>query len=499
VELILIITYGLALTFIFCYSLVQISLTVSYLSKKNKLRKRKEAAMILDLERPEKVPFVTIQLPVYNERYVAERLIAAVCKIEYPRAKLEIQVLDDSTDDTVQILEQAVALQQAKGIDIKVVHRASRNGFKAGALAEGLLHIKGTFVAIFDADFLPNTDFLLRTIPHFEDKAIGMVQTRWDHLNKDYSLLTRLQAFGLDAHFSVEQSGRNGAGHFINFNGTAGVWRKTTIQDAGGWQADTLTEDLDLSYRAQLKGWKFRFLENCGSPAELPAEMDALKTQQFRWTKGAAECSRKNLSSVLKSTTLGFGTKLHAIFHLLNSSVFICIVITSLLSLPLLYIKHHYPEYKLMYQLAAVFLLGVFFLSIFYFVSFSRNYSKKWKAVFPFLLRFPVFLSVSMGLSLHNGLAAFEGLIGRKTPFVRTPKFNILAATDQWKSNSYLVKKWNVLNLFEWLLTAYFLISVFAGIYFNDYGLLPFHIMLFFGFAYVSSSTLVHYFSKKVK
>jgi cellulose synthase/poly-beta-1,6-N-acetylglucosamine synthase-like glycosyltransferase len=497
VELIILVIYGLALAFIFCYSLIQINLTLVYL-RKGKTESETDTSLFLNLNEPaETLPFVTIQLPVYNERYVVERLIKSVCALNYPQERFEIQVLDDSTDDTVELINAMLPECRKQGVTIHHIRRSDRTGFKAGALAAGLTQAKGGFIAIFDADFIPHPDFLIRTIPHFQDERIGMVQTRWDHLNKDYSLLTRLQAFGLDAHFSIEQSGRNKAGHFINFNGTAGVWRKRTIEEAGGWQADTLTEDLDLSYRAQLKGWRFLFLENCGSPAELPAAMNALKTQQFRWTKGAAECSRKNLSKVLQSGHFSLSTKLHAVFHLLNSSVFICIVITSLLSLPLLFIKQQFPEYRLVYQLAGIFLLGVLFLCIFYFVSFSKNYTNKWKAVLPFLMRFPLFLSVSMGLSLHNGIAAFEGLIGKKTPFVRTPKFNIRSHSDRWQGNTYLVKRLSWLNFIELALTVYFFIAVVVGIRLEDYGLLPFHLMLFFGFGYVSTATLLHHFSKQ--
>ena len=493
-ELLLLIIYGLALTFIFFYSLIQINLTIGYL-KSRRGEKGKESQPPLAAGNEDVFPFVTIQLPVYNEKYVAARLIDSIAGLTYPREKLEIQVLDDSTDETTEIIAARVEEYLAGGYRIHHVRRQNRNGFKAGALAHGLTQASGDLIAIFDADFLPHKDFLLRTVPYFSDSRIGMVQTRWDHLNRNYSLLTRLQAFGLDAHFTVEQKGRNVAGHFINFNGTAGIWRKTAILDAGGWQSDTLTEDLDLSYRAQLKGWKFYFLEDCGSPAELPAAMNALKTQQFRWTKGAAECSRKNLVKVLKSPDFSLSTKLHAIFHLLNSSVFICIVITSLLSLPVLMIKHSFPEYRLLYRLASLFLLGVLFLAVFYYVSFSRHFTNPWKAFFPFLLEFPLFLSVSMGLSLHNGVAAFEGLIGKRSPFIRTPKFNIRSGEDKWKNNSYLVSKITPLNILELLLTFYFATALFLSFRYKDFGLLPFHAMLTFGFGYVSIFTLMHSFS----
>ena len=327
-EVLVIVIYGIALLFIFSYSLIQLQLVFNY--KKYSRSTETESFNFKENEWPK----VTVQLPLYNEKYVAERLIEKIVQLDYPANFLEIQVLDDSTDQTFKIVAKKVA---------EISKRA---------LAEGLKTAKGEFIAIFDADFLPKHDFLKRIIPKFKNQSVGMIQSRWEHLNQNYSLLTKLQAFGLDAHFSVEQGGRNIGNHFINFNGTAGIWRKETIYDAGGWQSDTLTEDLDLSYRAQLKGWKFLFLESVGAPAELPAAMNALKTQQFRWNKGAAECVRKNLWSVLKASDLKFSTKINAIFHLMNSAVFICIVVLALLSIPMLYIKENQIEYKWLFNLA---------------------------------------------------------------------------------------------------------------------------------------------------
>ena len=256
-------------------------------------------------------PKVTVQLPVYNELYVIERLINTVCEFDYPKDLFEIQVLDDSTDETVNIIAAKIKEKLLEGFDIHHVRRPKRVGYKAGALKYGNEIAKGDFIAIFDADFIPSMDFLKKTIPYFHDENIGVVQTRWGHINKDYSLLTRLQAFGLDAHFTIEQSGRSSGDHFINFNGTAGVWRLDCINDAGGWQADTLTEDIDLSYRAQEKGWKFKYLEDFESPAELPVAMSALKSQQYRWTKGAAECSVKNLKLIFNSKNVSSRSKFH--------------------------------------------------------------------------------------------------------------------------------------------------------------------------------------------
>lgn len=489
-ELILIIIYGLALLFIFCYSLIQIQLVVKY-KRYKKFQERRLNESVDDNFQPK----VTVQLPIFNEKYVVNRLIDSMVNLDYPSGDLEIQVLDDSTDETVEIAKAKVEEWQQKGVDIHYIHRTDRSGFKAGALAEGLTVAKGDFIAIFDADFLPKKDFLKRIIPHFRNDQLGMIQSRWEHINEKYSLLTKLQAFGLDAHFSVEQGGRNAGGHFINFNGTAGVWRRKAIEEAGGWQSDTLTEDLDLSYRAQLKGWKFLFVEEVGAPAELPAAMNALKTQQFRWNKGAAECTRKNLKKVLKSQDLSLGTKLNATFHLMNTAVFICIVILALLSLPMLAIKEHFQEYDLLFTLAGFFLITLPILGMFYWTSLRRSYDSKWKTFKHFIVLFPMFLSVSMGLSLHNAMAVLEGYLGKKTPFIRTPKFNLTDdKTKKWSANVYLKKSINPLTVLEILFAFYFLGGIVLGFKYEDYGLMPFHLMLFMGFAYVSIYSLTHSF-----
>lgn len=482
-ELIILVVYGLALSFIFIYSIVQLQLVFNYLYKKKKDVKAKTLSHW---------PKVTIQLPVYNEKYVLERLVRSITELDYPKDKLEIQLLDDSTDDSLAMAEKLCAEYGRAGFDIHHIQRKDRQGYKAGALKNGMEMAKGEFIAIFDADFVPQQDFLKKTLPYFEEERIGMIQTRWEHINENYNWLTRLQAFGLNAHFSVEQGGRAAGGHFINFNGTAGVWRKSCIIDAGGWSADTLTEDLDLSYRAQLRGWKFKFMEEIGSPAELPAEMNALKTQQYRWTKGAAECTRKNLGKMLRSGKFSASTKLNGIFHLLNSSLFICIVVVSLLSIPILFIKHRFTEYLWLYKVASVFLLGVFFLGVFYYISFKRDHAPSWKSLLHFLWKFPMFLAVSMGLSLHNGLAAFEGLIGRKTPFVRTPKFNLVGKDGDWKKNQYSIKKIGKLTYLEILLTFYFAFGLYLSFYLGDFGLMPFLAMLFFGYFFVSFLSVKH-------
>ncbi len=468
--------YGLALSFVLVYSFIQIHLVILYL--KNKKRKQIPLPFLSD----EELPFVTIQLPLFNELYVTERLINNIALLDYPQEKLEIQILDDSTDETTAIIKNTIAQLGEKGKHILLVRRPKREGYKAGALKYGMQEMKGEFVAIFDADFLPKPDFLRVTIPYLvNDKKLGVVQTHWGHINKDYNLLTKCQAFGLDAHFSIEQVGRNSGGHFINFNGTGGVWRKSCIEDAGHWQADTLTEDLDLSYRAQLKGWKFKYLEDIIAPAELPVTMTALKSQQFRWTKGAAENTMKNLNRVLKSD-VPFSTKIHSFFHLMNSAIFLCILICSFLSVPILLIKVNHPEFNLLFKLAGVFIISLMFLAVFYGVSYFTTRKFTIPKLFRFICAFPVFLAMSMGLGIHNTIAVTEGLIGKKSPFVRTPKFNITEENKSWTKNIYRMKSIGLLTVIEGLSALYFLFGIGLSFYLKDYTMIYLESILFFGY-----------------
>ena len=484
-ALAIIIIYSLFLTFILVYSLIQLHLVFLYKKNKNNIGVSTDAKKNFQ-------PFVTIQLPVFNEVYVIERLIKTVAQFSYPKDKFEIQILDDSTDETTTIISKVIDELRPDGVNVQLIRRPERVGFKAGALAYGMKIAKGDFIAIFDADFMPRPDFLEKTIPFFTDKKIGVVQTRWEHINEDYSILTQMQAFGLDAHFTVEQTGRSAGGHFINFNGTGGVWRKTCIEDAGGWSADTLTEDLDLSYRAQLKGWKFKYLENVGAPSELPAAMNALKNQQFRWTKGAAECARKNLFKVFRKEGIPLGTKLHAMFHLMNSFVFICILSMGILSVPLFYIRQNFEEYKFIFDIASLFVICVFIVMIFYWVAHSSRETDKLKYLKEFFWKFPFFLSVSMGMSLHNGIAVLEGLMGKKSPFIRTPKFNLQTASDQWKGNKYLAKEISFVTILEGFFMLYFMVGIVLSFYYLNFAMLPFFVMLAFGFGFVFYFSIRH-------
>ncbi len=477
-EILVVIGYGLSLILIFVFSLGQLNLAIHY---KKKNRKKNATAV------PTKWPIVTVQLPVYNEQYVVKRLIESVANLRYDRDLLEIQVLDDSTDVTSTIIAGLVEEYQKRGLDIHHIQRGNREGFKAGALKHGTEIARGEFIAVFDADFLPKKDFLLQTLTNFDSPNIGMVQTRWGHVNKGYSLLTQMQAFGLDAHFTVEQAGRHKAGSFISFNGTAGVWRKGCIIDSGGWSAETLTEDLDLSYRAQLKGWKFRYLEDVIAPAELPVLLPAVKSQQYRWNKGAAETAKKHLGQIMRSGLKPL-QKLHATFHLLNSSVFVLLLLAGLLSIPMLLIKEANPQMKIYFDIGSLFLVGFFAIGYFYWVA-SKKVSPI-KTLKYYLLNFPLFLAFSMGLSFHNAIAVGEGLMGIKTPFIRTPKFNIISANDSWKNNRYINFKITPSVLVEALLCLYFLAGIGIGIYLHDFGLILFHFMLALGFGAVTFLSL---------
>ena len=484
-ETTVIVIYTIALLLIFMYALAQLNLLFNYLSAKKTFAEKKP----LDVSNPSEVPYVTIQLPVFNEMYVMERLLDNIAEIEYPRERLEIQVLDDSTDETVISTAEHVARLQKTGLDIQHITRTNRKGFKAGALKEGLLIAKGEYIAIFDSDFLPNPDWLKRTIPYFEDEEIGVVQTRWSHINRDFSLLTKVQAFALDAHFTLEQVGRNSKGHFINFNGTAGVWRKTCIVDAGNWEGDTLTEDLDLSYRAQLKNWKFKYLENVQTPAELPVVISAARSQQFRWNKGGAENFKKMLWRILKSDTISAKTKVHSILHLLNSTMFLSVFLVAVLSVPMLYIKNEYSHLKPYFYVMSFFVLSTVIFFVCYWTMYKNSNGGGLKNFLNYIIMFFTFFSIAMGFSLHNTIAVLEGHLGKKSEFIRTPKFNIKKYADNWKNNKYMKKTVSIHVIFEGLLVLYFAFGMYSaftvGDQGGDFGLFPFHLMLFLGFGYV--------------
>jgi len=478
--------YLVALIYVTFFCLMQFHLLWVY--KKNQIfgKGDLETEVVKDAD----LPFITIQLPIFNEMYVVERLLDNITNLDYPKDKLDIQVLDDSTDATVQLSEKKVNEYKAKGFNIELITRTDRSGFKAGALKEATKKARGEFIAIFDADFLPNRDFLKRTIPEFKDPKVGVVQTRWEHINQDYSILTRLQAFQLNVHFSVEQQGREYGNFLLQFNGTAGIWRKQTIADAGGWEADTLTEDLDLSYRAQLKGWKINFLEHIGAPAELPAEMNGLKSQQFRWMKGGAETARKILPTIWKSN-IPLSQKIHGTVHLMSSSVFLFIFTLGIFSVPLLFLIN---PLEFDASFLVIFLVSLVTLSLVY---YQANVLSEWKEesttklVLKFLFLFPIFLALSMGLSLHNSIAVIQGWLGKKSAFIRTPKFNILKKKDTYENTIYTSSKLSATTIMEGLLSLYFLFAIVAGLLNHNKMFLIFHVLLMVGYG------TIFYFSVK--
>jgi cellulose synthase/poly-beta-1,6-N-acetylglucosamine synthase-like glycosyltransferase len=435
---------------------------------------------------------VTIQLPLFNELYVLERLIGGVCDIDYPKDKLEIQVLDDSTDETVNVAKRVVKEKKQQGFDISYIHRENRQGYKAGALKEGLKTAKGKYIAIFDADFMPRKNFLKETLPFFNDEKVGMVQTRWEHLNGNHSILTKAQALALDGHFVIEQTVRNKAGFFINFNGTGGVWRKDCIEDAGNWHADTLTEDLDLSYRAQLNGWKFIFLKDFTSPAELPSELSALKTQQFRWTKGAIETAKKILPVLWKSK-VSMRVKLQSTFHLTNNLVFPFILLAAILNVPLVFIKNSGSQ-ELYFAFMSIFVLA--FISTFLLYLYSqKDVRADWRKK---IVLFPLFMAGSMGLAVNNSRAVFEGLLNRKSEFVRTPKFKVVDEKDSWIGKKYLNSKLGFLEIIETVMAVYCFIGVASSIYFLEIAALPFQLLFFAGFSFVAITSIKNALTKNI-
>ena len=472
-------SYFISLTILFLFGSSGFVMIYYYMKHRDKKR--------MSVGPLEEFPEVTVQLPIYNEYYVVERLIKAACEIDYPKSKLELQVLDDSTDETTAILSRLVQHYGELGYDIKHIRRNSREGYKAGALKYGLTTARGEFVAIFDADFIPSKDFLRQTLPYFyKNKKIGLVQTRWEHLNSDYSFLTRVQAMALDGHFVIEQNVRNKAGFFINFNGTGGIWRKECIFDSGNWEADTLTEDLDLSYRAQLRGWQFIFLNDVTSPAELPSEINALKSQQFRWTKGAIETARKILPRVWKSK-LPLEKKIHATFHLTNNIVFPFILLAGILNVPLIFIKHQ-GGYEAHFAIMAVFVFAFIGSFLFYMYS-QKDVYRDWNRK---ILLFPLFMAGSMGFAVNNTRAVVEGLLKKKSEFIRTPKYSVIEKKDNWSNKKYVLKKFNYTVIIELILAIYCSFGVAASVYYLELAAVPFQLLFSMGFGSVAWLSVRH-------
>lgn len=435
---------------------------------------------------PAEWPRVTIQLPVYNERYVVARLLDAAAAVEYPRDRLEIQLLDDSEDETTAIAAAKVSALRAAGLDVVHVRRASRAGFKAAALQNGLTSAKGEFLAIFDADFVPPPNFLRDTVPHFSDPAVGMVQARWRHLNQDYSALAQAQAISLDGHFVIEHAARMSAGCFFNFNGTAGILRKACIEDAGGWQSDTLTEDLDLSYRAQLKGWRFVFAPAVGCPSELPVEMNAFKAQQHRWVKGSIQVARKILPAVWRSS-LPARVKWEATFHLTSNAAYVALLLLSAIVYPVVLVR--YASKSLLFTIvdAVLFLTATVSVTL-YLATAQRALRPDWRRMLGY---FPFVMSLGIGLAVNNTRAVLGALFGGSGVFHRTPKFSIERRGDRWRGKRYRAPG-SLWALAELSLGLYFAWAMLALVEARLWAPLPFFMLYLFGFLYVGALSLVH-------
>ena len=438
-------------------------------------------------------PKVTVQLPIYNERYVIERLVEAVAQFDYPRELLDIQVLDDSTDETQQVARDCVERHQALGVPVVYIHRDNREGFKAGALQEGLKSATGEFVAIFDADFIPPADFLRRTVPYFTDPQIAMVQTRWSYINRNYSNLTEVEAILLDGHFAIEHSSRYRSSLFFNFNGTAGIWRRCSIEDAGGWQHDTLTEDTDLSYRAQLRGWRFLYLPEIDCPSELPVEMNAFKSQQARWAKGLMQTAKKVLPRVLRSNEPA-AVKAEAFFHLTANISYPLMIFLSIILLPAMIVRFYQGWFQVLMIDLPLFLASTCSISSFYLAAERALYPKTWKRTFLYL---PFVMALGIGLSVRNAFAVIEAIVGKKSEFVRTPKYRVEADRkdrnarneNDWTKKSYR-KSAGLMPYLEIILGLYFTGAVVYSIQMENYATVPFFILFVWGYLYTGVMSL---------
>jgi len=478
-DMALLIPYFTVLILLASYGLHRYTLVYLY------YRKRKNAVVEPAASFAE-LPRVTVQLPIFNEQYVVDRLLQAVTRLEYPREKLEIQLLDDSTDETVEVARGLVEHYAAQGYPVTYHHRSNRAGFKAGALHEGLQAARGEFVAIFDADFVPPPDFLLRIIHHFTDPTVGMVQTRWTHINRNYSFLTEVEAILLDGHFVLEHSARARHKVFFNFNGTAGVWRRQAIEDAGGWQHDTLTEDTDLSYRAQLKGWKFIYRQDVECPAELPVEMTAFKTQQARWAKGLIQTGKKILPRVLKSEQ-PFRVKLEAWYHLTANLSYPLMVILSVLLLPAMVIRFYQGWFQMLYIDIPLFLASTFSISSFYLVSQRELFPRTWPRTFLYL---PFLMALGIGLTVTNTRAVLEALIGKQSAFARTPKYRVESKKDKVQATKYR-KRLGWVPWVELLIGSYFALTVLYAMQNENYLTVPFLLLFVVGYWYTGLMSLL--------
>jgi len=479
-SLFIIIIYFTFSFILFCISLHQF---IFYILSK---RLRKSSELISPPHSPISYPAVTVQLPVFNEANVISRLIDSICKLNYPKHLLEIQVLDDSNDITKDIVAKLVAKYKKQGFDIVHIHRSDRAGFKAGALQNGLELCRGEFIAIFDADFIPNPDFLLYSLPCFENPKVAMAQTRWTHLNEHKNLLTRIQARLLDCHFAIEQHVRFCNGMFINFNGTAGIWRKSAVVDSGGWQSDTLAEDLDLSYRAQLRGWKLVYLNEVESPAELPENARSALAQQYRWTKGAIEAGKKNFGALCRSK-FPLKVKIEGLFHLFSNLSYPLIILIAMMSMPLALIKTNNEMLAGFINYAMLFSVSLVFIYLYYSstIKSELNIGNK-------LLFLPAILGFGAGVSLNNTKAVFDALRNKQTPFVRTPKSGDLMKV-RYSSGIKQV------SIFELIIIIYFIISIALTIFSGEFSVAPFQLLFLIGFTTINFPSIALVLGKIIR
>ncbi len=488
-DLAIMLPYFFVLVILACYGIHRYALVYHYFKNRHRVPGPPP--------KMERWPRVTVQLPIYNERYVIERLVEAVAQFDYPRELLEIQVLDDSTDETQQVARDCVERHQRLGVNISYVHRDNREGFKAGALQEGLQFATGEFVAIFDADFIPPADFLRRTVPYFNDAKLAMAQTRWSYINRGYSALTEVEAILLDGHFVIEHCARFRSGLFFNFNGTAGIWRRSAIEDAGGWQHDTLTEDTDLSYRAQLRGWRFLYLPDIDCPSELPVEMNAFKSQQARWAKGLMQTAKKILPRVLSANIPG-AVKTEAVFHLTGNISYPLMVFLSIILLPAMIVRFYQGWFQVLAIDLPLFLASTCSISAFYLTAERALYPKTWKRTFLYL---PFVMAVGIGLSVRNALAVLEAIAGVKSEFVRTAKYRVEGGAAE--QHNWSKKKYH--NRAGWMPFA----EVFLGLYFagtvvyavqnENYATVPFLLLFVWGYLYTGLMSLAQTYFERLR
>jgi cellulose synthase/poly-beta-1,6-N-acetylglucosamine synthase-like glycosyltransferase len=475
----LLIPYFVVMVFLSFYGIHRYQLVYRYYKYRKNAAREPESYFA-------ELPKITVQLPIFNEQFVVDRLIRACCNLDYPADKLEIQVLDDSTDGTVEAAQAAVELYQSLGHNIAYIHRVDRHGFKAGALDEGLRVATGEFVAIFDADFVPPKEWLMQVIHHFANANIGMVQTRWTHLNRDYSFLTQVEAILLDGHFVLEHGGRSRTGAFFNFNGTAGMWRRSAIDGSGGWQHDTLTEDTDLSYRAQMKGWQFRYLQDVECAAELPIEMTAFKTQQARWAKGLIQTAKKILPVMFHSDA-PFHIKLEAFYHLTANLSYPLMVVLSTLLMPAMIIRFYQGWFQMLLIDVPLFMASTLSISSFYLVSQRELFPGKWRRTFLYL---PFLMALGIGLTVTNTKAVLEAIFGIKSAFKRTPKYSIEKRGQRHQAAKYR-KRLGIVPWIELLIGSYFALTIWYAVVNENYFTVPFLLLFVLGYWYTGLMSLL--------